>query len=193
MVSLQRQRPAARVALLQAARVQAVCEAARAASGADWDSRDDAIAWRGTVDAALATVQAELAAANAGAAWRSLRDVRTAWARDVNEAIGRLPAVQHFTIGATLSAWEIALAAAGDTPSAIRPALLDFVRRNRIRHPGLVAPGRYEIVGGALRASVDTPIGQIGIAPVAPAGGDFDPDAFSTEFSGGTGVAATPS
>lgn len=143
-------------ALLQAARVQAVAAAVSAASCAAWDSRDQAVIWRGAVDTALAGVQAELAAAGAGPAWRALRDVRTAWARDMTEAIGRLLPVQHIGIGAPVSAWQVALAAAGDTPSQIRPALLDFVRRNRIRHPGLVAAGRYELVGMGLRRLVDS-------------------------------------
>jgi len=135
-------------ALLLTARVQAVCAAARAASGAAWDSRDEAVLWRARVDLGLAIVQGELAAAGAGAAWRALREVRTAWARDMTEAIGRLPPVRHLQTRAPLSAWQIALAVAGDVPAAIRPAMLDFVRRNRIRHPGLVQPGRFEVVGG---------------------------------------------
>lgn len=161
--------PVAR-AMLQAARVQAAAEAARAASGTSWDSRDEAVGWRGRVDAALAGVQAELAGAAAGPAWRALRDVRTAWARDLNEAIGRLPPVQHAITYAPLSAWQIALAAAGDTPAAIRPAMLDFVRRNRIRHPGLVPPGRHEVVGFGLRPVTGAAPAAVAAAPetVAP-------------------------
>ncbi len=133
-------------AMLQATRLQVAAEATRAASGVVWNSRNEAVAWRDRVDVALAALQAELAAAGAGAAWRSVRDVRTAWARDMNEAIGRLPPVRYVVTFAPMSAWLIALAVAGDSPAAIRPTLLDFVYRNRIRHPGWVAPGRYEVV-----------------------------------------------
>lgn len=184
------------VALLQAARVQAVTEAARASSGTEWDSRNKAVTWRGTIDTALAGVQAELAIAggmspSAGAAWRALRDVRTAWARDMTEVIGRLAPVQYVAIATPLSAWTIALASAGDTPSAIRPALLDFVRRNGIRHPGRVLPGQYELVGGGLPAS-NFQFGKAALVPTAPAKTDqFDATAFSGDFAGGSGAVST--
>ena len=137
-------------ALAAIARMQVVVEAVRAASSTAWTSRDEAIAARSVVDAALATVQLDMqaqAAARplaAGAAWQAVREIRSAWFRDVQEQAGRLPAVGRLTTILPMSAWQIALIVAGDNPAAIRPTMLDLVARNRVRNPAAVPAGIVE-------------------------------------------------
>lgn len=142
--------PAPALALL--ARLQAAAEAVRATSRIPWDSRDEAAAARDHQDLVLHGLAADLGAAAArqplvyAAAWRAARALRTAASRDLTARLGRLPPVRHLFTIQTMSAWAIANAVAGDVPAAIRPAMLDLVRRNRIRHPGCVPPGRLEVL-----------------------------------------------
>lgn len=136
-------------AMLACARMLVLAEAARTASAVSWESRDEALAARAKLDTAFDAVGAELLRderAPAGPAWRVVRACQAALGRDIQERVGRLPPVRHLHTFTTLSAWHIALAVAGDDAQAIRPAMFDLVARNRIRHPGLVPPGRLEVL-----------------------------------------------
>lgn len=135
-----------------AARLATLAEAVRTAAEISYESRQDASAWHDALDGALelaAEDAAEVAAdlpADVAPVWGALANLRGALARDLNEIIGRLPAVRLVTPAGTVSAWLIANAFAGDDPSAIVDMLDDIVTRNRLRHPGAVPPDMIEVL-----------------------------------------------
>ncbi|MDC7787961.1 DNA circularization N-terminal domain-containing protein [Rhodoplanes sp. TEM] len=127
-------------------------QAARVITEIDHESRQEAARWRSRLFAAIDAVEAAavpLAAdgpeAVAGLT-AALGALRASVARDINEAIGRLPAVVLVTPAATLSAWLVADHLAGDEPGAVVPMLDDIVTRNGLRHPGLVPPEPIEVL-----------------------------------------------
>lgn len=142
--------PSALRAVALAPRLIAVSEAVRAAVDIDYESRQEAIAWRDRLDAALAGVEGELAAIAAsrplvaGSAWRAAGIARRALAADIHERIGRLPVVGTLETSTTLSAWLIAQRIAGDDPARVTTVMLDLVRRNGVRHPSMVPAGTVE-------------------------------------------------
>ncbi|MBR0643984.1 DNA circularization N-terminal domain-containing protein [Plastoroseomonas hellenica] len=120
-------------------------EATVAAGDIPHVSRQDAIAWRDAVAAALAdsaaaaVALAEVMPGVAAPLWTGLTDLRSALIADFNERIGRLPPVETLgPRGGAVSAWLIAQHLAGDDPAAVQPMLNDLVRRNRLAVPGLV-------------------------------------------------------
>jgi prophage DNA circulation protein len=133
-----------------ALRSSILAEAVRAAGYIDYDSRDEAIEWRSRLDAALADLATEAAAVAAlqpiagSGVWRAIRATRASLATDMNDRIGRLPAVATLVTPATMSAWLVANRIAGDTPGQITETMLEVVRRNRVRHPAMVPAGSVE-------------------------------------------------
>lgn len=134
-------------ALPFAAATLARAAAVSAALDIPFASRDEAIAWRDRVDAALAAAAtaAELLALTAplaaGPVWRAIAALRSAVAADFNDRIGRLPAVAVLADrGGTVPAWLIAQHLAGDDPTAVVAVLNDLVARNRLVQPGAVPP-----------------------------------------------------
>lgn len=109
----------------------------------DFESRQHALSWRDRLDQALATARQDAgghaghAPAAAGALIGAIATARAELARDINEAIGRLPAVRVFEPPAPVTAWAVAQHFAGDDPSAVIAMLHDIVRRNRLRHPAI--------------------------------------------------------
>lgn len=142
--------PAAGVRLT--AQLATLSEAARVAAEIDHESRQEAQSWHDALDAALDTAaddvatMAESMPAEVAPLWGAVAELRGALARDLNEIIGRLPAVRQVTPAGTVSAWIIATALKGDDPSAIVPMLDDIVARNRLRQPGAVPPEPLEIL-----------------------------------------------
>ncbi|MTW19357.1 hypothetical protein GJ689_24500 [Rhodoplanes serenus] len=143
---------AAERAVRLAAAAGIVAQAARVIAAIDHESRQEATRWRSRLFAALDRVEADAvtvaaddpqAVVGLGAALAALR---AAAARDINEAIGRLPTVVILTPPAPLSAWLVADHVAGDELAAVVPMLIDVTRRNRLRHPGLVPAAPIEVL-----------------------------------------------
>lgn len=131
--------------LALAAGIQARMEAVAVATGIDHASREEAIAWRDRLDAALdasardAAVLARSYPIEGHALWTAVTALRDALRADFNDRIGRLPAVRIMPPRAGVaSAWAIAHDLVGDDPSRVLPMMEDLVRRNGIRHPATV-------------------------------------------------------
>jgi hypothetical protein len=143
--------PAA-AAIPLAAEMMAMSALVELASAIPFESRQDAQAWRARVDDALAAHGARIAAHAAAAPgqaalpWRRVAATRAALARDINEAVGRLPSVISIETGPGLSAWLIAQSVAGDNPQRLTGVYADIMRRNRLRHPGRLPGGRIEVL-----------------------------------------------
>ncbi len=139
-------------AMRLACETAAVAAAARAATDIDYESRDDALVWRETMAGAIerligrASEIASVAPAAAATALTALDDVAGALGRDMNEIIGRLPAVERIAPAGTVSAWLIAQHLVGDDPADVVDMLDDIVIRNRLRHPALVSPEGVEVL-----------------------------------------------
>ena len=118
-----------------------------AAARISYASRQDAMAWRARVDAAIVGRMAAVAAvaldspARAGAVYQALADLRAAVAADFQAEIGRLPAVTTITVPGLCSVWSVASWLAGDNPALITPLVDDLVARNRLRLPGAIPAG----------------------------------------------------
>lgn len=118
--------------------------AIEAAARIPFESRQEALAWRARLDAAIVATatRAALAArtdpAGAGPVWQRLDALRGAVAADMRERAGRLPAVQTITPPAPVPVWLLANYLAGDDPARILPMAEDLVRRNGLRQPGAV-------------------------------------------------------
>lgn len=143
--------PAPGPALALAGQAQAMSAAVATASGIAFESRQDAIAWRSRVDAALGGLATDAAAVTAqsvggsggpGGLWRAVTDLRAAWARDMNDRIGRLPSVQLLLPPRPVPAWLVAQHVAGGDPARVVAQYQDLVRRNRLRHPAILPPGQ---------------------------------------------------
>lgn len=144
--------PAPGPALALAGLTQAVAAAVATASGIAFESRQDALAWRARLDDALrflaasAAAQAALASGGAtssvpGLLWRQVTDLRSAWAADMHERIGRLPSVGRLTPPRPVGAWLVAQHVAGQDPARVVAQFEDLVRRNGLRHPAIIPPG----------------------------------------------------
>lgn len=143
--------PAPGPALALAGQAQAMAAAVATASGIPFESRQDAVAWRIRIDGALGRLAGDAAAVTAasiggsggpGALWRGVTDLRAAWARDMNDRIGRLPSVERFTPPGPVPLWLVAQHIAGGDPSRVIAQYQDLVARNRLRHPAVLAPGQ---------------------------------------------------
>jgi len=139
-------------AMRLAAEVAIVAAAIRAAAEIEFESRQDAMAWRARIVATLARLSrraAELAPSAPAAAALALdafASVSAALGRDMNEVIGRLPSVTRIAPAAPVSAWLIAQHLAGDDPADVVAMLDDIVMRNRLAHPALVTPDGVEVL-----------------------------------------------
>lgn len=135
-----------------AARCAALAQAVRAAVDIAYESRQDAEAVRQALDADLAAAidtaaEAALASPGYGAQlWSALHELRARLSRDLNEIIGRLPAVITVAPPYGISAWLIAQHFAGDDPRQVIAMFGDIVTRNRLRHPGLITDHAIEVL-----------------------------------------------
>jgi len=77
---------------------------------------------------------------------RSARDLQAALIADINETIGRLPAVVIFKNERPLDAWLLAQHVFGDTPQLIEAGYREIVARNRPRHPAALPAGGVEVL-----------------------------------------------
>lgn len=138
---------AAAEAIRIVAMVSVAVHAVRCGVQIEWESRQDATAWRTAMDDAVSRTASLLAttstagsapAGDAARLWRSLDSLRASLGRDMHEVVGRLPSVETYTPPATVSAWQLAQHYAGDDPTQVVAMLDDIARRNRLRHPAAV-------------------------------------------------------
>jgi len=126
-----------------------VTDAVQLGVQASFASRQEALATRDTLDAALASLAGDAAAAamddpnGAGQVWRGVASLRAGLARDMSERFGRLPAVQLLTLATATPTWLVAQHLVGDRPRDVPAQYLDLVARNRrAGGGGIGAPGR---------------------------------------------------
>ena len=84
-------------------------------------------------------------ASEMSAARRAIATLESAIAADVNETIGRLPAIKTFSPGRAIDALQLAQHIAGDRPAEIESVYRDIVARNRPRHPAAIDGERIEV------------------------------------------------
>lgn len=139
-------------AVLLAAEVAALTEAAGLILLIPFESRQEAQAHSGSLDQALRRAQnsaaalAQELAAPAASLWRGLSETRARLSIDLSEVAGRLPAVQRLELPAAASAFLLAQHLAGDDPSAVIAFAEDIVRRNRLRHPAILGSDSIEVL-----------------------------------------------
>ena len=134
-----------------AAEAAAVLAAVDLAADLPYESRRDASAWRdrlmAAIDAASASAErlVPVAADPALSLLGNLAAVRSAVSRDINEVIGRLPAVR-LVEPRTCTAWILAQAIAGDEPARLVAFVGDVVSRNRLEHQGALPARPLEVL-----------------------------------------------
>ncbi len=118
-------------------------------------SRTEALAMRATLDAALAVLASDAAAAAvtepayAGAIWQQAAALRAGLARDMSERIGRLPAIETLTLPGAAPTWLVANHLVGDAPGRVVGQYQQLVSRNRIRRPARLPAGDIEVLRAA--------------------------------------------
>ncbi|SMF77453.1 Mu-like prophage DNA circulation protein [Tistlia consotensis] len=131
-------------ALVRLARSAAAVEAARSATSIPWDSRDQAIRWRGQAVDSLDRTADSAAEADWDATWGAAVDLRGALARDVAGRAPLLPRIGVVRPAATLPSTALAYQLDGDDLAGLFDRGADLGRRNALRRPGFV-PGGDEI------------------------------------------------
>ncbi|TBZ98234.1 hypothetical protein E0H56_03770 [Rhizobium leguminosarum bv. viciae] len=140
-------------ALLFSAASQFLAATASQSTFADYASRQDAQAFRTRATLAIDTLTDTLETFS-GSAFdvqsatlrRAARDLQAALIADINETIGRLPAVIVFRNDRPLDAWLLAQHVFGDTPQLIEAGYRDIIARNRPRHPSALPAGGVEVL-----------------------------------------------
>lgn len=127
-----------------------IADAVQAASDIEFESQQEAIAWRDRIAAALDAAAARVAElvvvepTEAGKLWRGLVAARAAWLADMTETIGRLPPVLTIEMPTPTPVWLIAHHLVGDDPARMLSTYRDIVGRNDIRHPAEPPAGPLE-------------------------------------------------
>lgn len=141
-------------ALLLAAAGQFLAQLAAQSMFADYVSRQEAQAMRARVTAAIEALCDSLDQfsgstfdAASTVLRRSARDLQSSIIADINETIGRLPAVLIFRADRPLDAWLLAQHVFGDTPHLIEAGYRDIVARNKPRHASALPAGNIEVLG----------------------------------------------
>ncbi|MGM5087997.1 DNA circularization N-terminal domain-containing protein [Rhizobium sp. 814_E9_N1_1] len=140
-------------ALLLSAASQFLAATASQSTFADYASRQDAQAFRTRATVAIDTLTDTLETfsgsafdVQSAALRRAARDLQAALIADINETIGRLPAVIVFRNDRPLDAWLLAQHVFGDTPHLIEAGYRDIIARNRPRHPSALPAGGVEVL-----------------------------------------------
>lgn len=138
-------------AMVTAGAVAAIGTAGQLAAYAAFTSREEAIGLRQAIaEAGIIAIEAlEVLgdgpfAGPASAAIRSVRSLMATAAADINEAIGRLPAVVVFETDRDVDAWLVANHLYGDRSADIEGGYRSIVSRNDPRHPARLPAGRIE-------------------------------------------------
>lgn len=142
---------AADKAMLLAAAGDALAVACRLSAHVDHPSRTDAQKLRQRLTSAIGRhlegLEGLTAGGFAGAGGAQLRAAREVMARvtaDINEAIGRLPAIVVLETDRDVDAFQVANHLYGDDALSIESGYTTIVSRNRPRHPARLPAGRVE-------------------------------------------------
>jgi len=122
----------------------------------EYNSRTEAINWRSQITKTLSSLQEtsmlistpEASSSYGSAASelsRAALDVSTALHDDINEAIGRLPALHTLNLDRSEDAFLVAHHLFGDRPSTVEAGYQSIVKRNRPRHPAQLEAGIIEV------------------------------------------------
>ncbi len=140
-------------AMLIAAAAEPLAQAARLSAYISHESRPDAMALRSTLITAAGGVveatdalDATLFAAPGSVLRLDVDELRTRIVADINEAIGRLPALTVLETTREADAWLVANHFYGDRPETIEAGHRSIVSRNRPRHPAQLPAGRIEVL-----------------------------------------------
>lgn len=120
------------------ARMACATGAAQAAAYAAYDSQAAALRTRAGVLGVLSGLRAEAGTAGWRASYTALGSLMAALNRDIDKALGRLPATLAVRPAAVRSATLLAHRLYGDTPARVVPMAGDIVRRNAILHPSFI-------------------------------------------------------
>lgn len=123
------------------ARGAAAAEAARVAALVDWESRDQALAYRDQVAAALDEAGDRAGDLGWDNAWRSLSELRAAMVAHVTTTAAPLPRIARVTPPATTASVLLAYRMDGDGLGTLFERAADIARRNRAAHPGFLPGG----------------------------------------------------
>ena len=129
---------------------RALAASAGPLSDMTYESRQEAMSWRKQAVAACDNAQraavavVPLAPQQAGAVWSAVAELRRRIVEDLNERIGRLPAIVSITPPSQVSAWLVAQHVAGDTPARLTAMFDDIATRNRLWHPSIAGPDTIE-------------------------------------------------
>jgi prophage DNA circulation protein len=135
-----------------AAQALLLADAVQMGVQAPFTSRAEAQAMRALLDAALAVLATDAAAAAvsepayAGAIWQQVAGIRAGLARDMSERIGRLPSVETLALPGAAPTWLVANHLAGDAPGRIVGQYQQLVARNRPRRPARLGAGSIEVL-----------------------------------------------
>jgi prophage DNA circulation protein len=128
-----------------------VSAAAAIAARIPFESREEALAWRGDLDRALeraAGMAAALTTRAPGPASRlysAITDARSGLGADFNQIIGRLPRTRIMRapgVPVMLIAYDLA----GDDPGRVLALAAEITRRNRIAHPAFTPDEGVEVL-----------------------------------------------
>lgn len=141
---------AAPASLRLATQALLLADAVQVGVDAPFRSQAEAVAMRGALDVALATLAADAAVAaaadpaGAGAVWQAAAALRAGLARDMSARIGRLPAVVTLRLPAAAPTWLVAQHLAGERPGGVAAQVTDLLARNRPRGVGRLPAGPVE-------------------------------------------------
>ena len=137
----------AAAALAAACRALVAARAAAAATQAGWPTREDALADRDRLAAALDLAAEDAAAAGWDDAWRQVIALRAAALAEISERAAPLPRLRLLTLPAPTSAALLAFRLDGDALADVWARGEAIAARNRAPHPGfLPAAAPIEVV-----------------------------------------------
>jgi prophage DNA circulation protein len=134
-------------ALAASCRALIAARAAVAATGAGWATREDALADRDRLAAALDLAAEDAAAAGWDDAWRQVIALRAASLAEISDRAAPLPRLRQLTLPAPTSAALLAFRLDGDALADVWARGDAIAARNRAPHPGfLPAAAPIEVV-----------------------------------------------
>ncbi|PCI03845.1 MAG: hypothetical protein COB78_05680 [Hyphomicrobiales bacterium] len=117
------------------------------------EARDSATALRGRIAETASAIEENLVSlsttssvAAASDLLRTVIEAKHAAASDINEAIGRLPAVLRVELETETDAFLVANHYYGDDPALVEEGHASIVSRNRPRNPALLSSGALEVL-----------------------------------------------
>lgn len=124
----------------------ALASAASAAKYAAYDSREDALDVRNKLAGNIEILRNNLGEAGYDRSWRDSGVVLAAVTKDINERVGRLPRTVKIRPSSPRSSLALANRLYGDDTSGLFKAAEELVKRNKVRHPGVVPVQTLEVL-----------------------------------------------